>query len=114
ASAESPSHCCLPLLICTLFSFTEGNTIHLADYSHRPSCHANRVQSMLDYRCAAETCSGPGVNITASVFAVHTPATPLPITSKSAVLAREPVLSTSASASRDPHASPAPRLNAFA
>ena len=45
-----------------------------------------------------------------SVLAVHQPATLLPISSSTAVLASDPVLSTSASASSDPHASPAPRL----
>jgi hypothetical protein len=45
-----------------------------------------------------------------SVLAVHQPATLLPISSNIAVLASDPVLSTSASASSDPHASPAPRL----
>src|SRR6266436_213457 len=75
------------------------------------------MEPMLDYRRTAETCSGCGLKTVASAFAVHTPATPLPTTSNTAVLAallaKDPVLSTSASASKDPHASPAPRLSAL-
>jgi hypothetical protein len=65
------------------------------------------------YRPVAEICGTLGGKISTSTFAVHAPATALPMTSKMTALANEPGLATSASAKKELHARPAPRLQAF-
>jgi len=65
------------------------------------------------YRWAAETPRTPAEKILVSAFAVHAPASVLPIASMIPMLATEPDFATRTSANSDPEAKPAARLNAF-